>query len=99
MNFKQAMEAADLFYCGLETSPFRYCAQRQPVEENKDEEAKEQNPAEKLPLKFNSISCYAHTWSNLAVLFLLMTTVGHSTLTDLSEYDSATVEREALMAA
>ena len=28
-----------------------------------------------------------------------MTTVGHSTLTDLEEYDSATVEREALMAA
>ena len=32
MNFKQAMEAADLFYRGLETSPFRYCAQRQPSE-------------------------------------------------------------------
>ena len=50
-------------------------------------------------LKFNSISCYAHTWSNLAVVFLLMTTVGHSSLVDLDSYDSATVEKEALLAA
>ena len=50
-------------------------------------------------LKFNSISCYAHTWSNLAVVFLLMTSVGHSSLVDLESYDSATVEKEALLAA
>ena len=50
-------------------------------------------------LKFNSVSCYAHTWSNLAVLFLLMTTVGHSTLTYLAQYNATVVEKEALMAA
>ena len=28
MNFKQAMEAADLYYVGLETSPFRYSSEK-----------------------------------------------------------------------
>jgi len=28
MQFKMAMEAADLFYNGLETSPFRFSAQK-----------------------------------------------------------------------
>lgn len=49
--------------------------------------------------KFNSISCYAHTWSNLAVLFLLMTTVGHSSLSDITDYDADLIEKEALSAA
>ena len=91
MHFKQALEAADHFYKGLETSPFRFCASKQP---SATEEKKED-----VVLKFNSVSCYAHTWSNLAVLFLLMTTVGHSSLKDIDQYDSSTVEREALLAA
>jgi len=33
------------------------------------------------------------------VLFLLMTTAGHSTLADIAEYDTTVVEKEALMAA
>ena len=88
------MEAADLYYTGLETSPFRFCAEKKgtTTESVSTEE-------EKFEPKFNSISCYAHTWSNLAVLFLLMTTVGHSSLGDLADYDAQLVEKEALLAA
>ena len=55
-------------------------------------------------LRFNSVSCYAHTWSNLAVLFLLMTTTGHyasmaGTLDEKLEFDRSVVEQEALFAA
>ena len=49
-------------------------------------------------MKFNSISCYAHAWSNLAVIFLLMSTEGHSTV-DLTLCDKASVEKKALEAA
>lgn len=28
MHFKQAMEAAELYYTGLETSPFRFCREK-----------------------------------------------------------------------
>ena len=74
MQFKQAMEAADL-YC--------ICLDKEPLGD----------------LKFNSVSCYAHAQSNLAVLFPLMATVGHSALTGLALYDTTVVEKEALMAA
>ena len=33
------------------------------------------------------------------MVFLLMTTVGHSSLADISDYDASLVEREALLAA
>ena len=71
MNFKKAEAAASHYFTGLETSPFRFCAQNQPS-------GKVEAGSDKVALKFNSISCYAHTWSNLAVVFLLMTTSGHS---------------------
>lgn len=96
MHFKQAMEAADHYFTGLETSPFRFCMHKRP---SKTEEEKVGDSEAAAGLKFNSVSCYAHTWSNLAVLFLLMTTVGHSSLPDLAEYDEGVVEQEALLAA
>lgn len=96
MHFKQALEAADHYFTGLETSPFRFCHHKRPT---RSEEENASNGGAAAALKFNSVSCYAHTWSNLAVLFLLMTTVGHSSLPDLADYDEGVVEQEALLAA
>ena len=81
-----------MYYTGLETSPFRFC-------EEKKAASGEGPETVVLPPKFNSVSCYAHTWSNLAVLFLLMTTAGHSSLSDIADYDVNLVEKEALIAA
>ena len=77
MHFKQALEAADLFYTGLETSPYRYCSDKSDISQDEFE------------FKFNSKSCYAHTWNNLAVLFLLVSRVGHSPLGDLADYSAS----------
>ena len=67
MNLKQATEAAEMYFTGLETSPFRFSTEKKaaaPVPTAAQEEGVSFEP------KFNSISCYAHTWSNLAVVFM-----------------------------
>ena len=93
MALKQHEAAADHFYNVLEKSPFRYCPEKQPAISS--EEQKEESKKESQPLKFNSISCYAHAWSNLAVIFLLMSTEGHSTV-DVKNFNRESVEKKAL---
>lgn len=65
MAAKDHYRAACQYIKVIKESPFHYTASK------KSSSAK--------VLKFNSVSCYAHAWSNLAVIFLLLSTFARGT--------------------
>lgn len=85
MALKDHMQAAEHYINVLRTSPFRYL--------------KEKTNQVATKLKFNSISCYAHAWSNLAVIFLLVSTLTRGTPDEIQATQGAQLcIKEALTA-
>ena len=61
MALKDHLMAAEYYFRVVVHSPFAFSSQKRSTKTCKE-----------VTLRFNSISCYAHAWSNLAVIFLLL---------------------------
>lgn len=62
MADKEHAKAAKCYFKVLKSSPLKDVDSTETLKQNKAQGQ----------LHFNSQSCYAHTWSNLAVIFLLL---------------------------